>query len=357
MGHECAMLFRWGAPACAAWPRYAPASGDDALAHVAQIGPPVAAPPECGEVIASWEATTPPATWVEVQLRARVAGRWSRFYRVAAWDTAARSSRRHSFAAQRDADAALATDTLRLATPTTAVQARVLLCAEEGAAPLPALTSLALCLTGPPAPAPSAPPSAHGVARLPLEGLPRFSQYAYAGGGDLCSPTALAMTLGYWCARTADPRLAPFCDPASVPDRVAPMVYDPVFGGAGNWAFNTAFAATLGLEAFVTRLCCLEQLARWTAAGAPVIASLAWQPGDLVNAPIPQSAGHLTVVVGVEGDTVLVADPAGADAGQVLRAYPAAQFVRCWQDHSAGAVYLIYPPGWPVPQPGPGDAW
>jgi hypothetical protein len=134
------------------------------------------------------------------------------------------------------------------------------------------------------------------------------------------------------------------------------MVYDQAWEGTGNWAFNTAYAASLGLTAYVTRLERLDQVARWTAAGVPVIVSLAWQPGELDGAP-GATAGHLNLITGFADGQALVAEPASRDMGQILRRYRVDQLQACWQRASGGAVYLVHPPGWPRPAPGPGDAW
>jgi hypothetical protein len=134
------------------------------------------------------------------------------------------------------------------------------------------------------------------------------------------------------------------------------MVYDPAWEGTGNWAFNTAYASSLGLTAYVTRMHSLAQVARWTDAGVPVVCSLAWKPGDLDGAP-GTTVGHLNLIVGFAGEHVLVAEPASRDMGQIMRRYRANQFYNCWQRNSNGAVYVIHPPGWPRPTPGPGDAW
>src|SRR5215211_6813492 len=81
------------------------------------LGPPTPANAPFTEAVPSWSAATPPGAWIEVQLRARRAERWTAFYRIAEWDSLGAGSRRHSFEAQRDADGRVATDTLVLAEP------------------------------------------------------------------------------------------------------------------------------------------------------------------------------------------------------------------------------------------------
>jgi hypothetical protein len=155
------------------------------------------------------------------------------------------------------------------------------------------------------------------------------------------------MVMAYWSGMLGDARL----------DRDVPTVaagtYDPVYRGHGNWPFNTAFAASAGLQAFVSRAQSLRDVEPWLAAGVPVIASLGWANGDLPEAPIVSTNGHLLVITGIthSGD-VIVNDPAADPRkGQsVLRVYNRASFESLWLAHSGGTVYLIYPPGWAVPQ-------
>ncbi len=374
-------LIRWDADALTQWAHETPTSADGPAARVVLGGPLVAAH-NVGTIIPTWAAVTPPGSWVEVQVRVCLGAADGQVFRIAAWDSAASASRRTSFAAQHGPAGHLSTDTLLLSRPAETLQARVLLCAEPGAA-LPTIESLALCLTAQAAEArPSAvscqlsavscQPSADSrqptavssqlsadsrqpsALRLPL----LLSQYlSFPKYGHLwCSPTSLAMVLAYWHERTGDAHLAPFLAPESVSATVAPMVYDPGWGGTGNWAFNTAFAGALGLTAYVSRMHSLAQLARWTNAGVPVPLSMRWEPGELDGAA-GRSAGHITVVTGFVGDRVLMAEPAARDLATIVRSYRADQLYACWQRASEGVVYLIHPQGWPTPKPGDGDAW
>jgi predicted ATPase len=354
-------LARWQSIDIEDWPLEPPPAGVDTAVQAMLLSPQALPTIPCTTVIPSWSAETPAGTWLELQLRARVGKQWTTFYRVVVWDSLLAQSRRSSFAPQQDEHGLMETEILRLLAPASAVQARVLLCSQQPQTLLPTLHSLTLCMSV----------REHTFADLagiitasplqtvaPLD-VPCFSQYQFAGGDSgWCSPTALAMVLGYWYRQTQEPRLQPFVSPDSVAERVAPMVFDAAYDGTGNWAFNTAYAALHGLEAYVTQVGTLQQLARWLQAGVPIICSLAWKRGELDHAPVPESSGHLLVVVGfVDGGAVRVADPAGGDATQVLRTYRADQFLRCWQRHSSGAVYVVYPHGWQIPPPGADDAW
>jgi hypothetical protein len=293
------------------------------------------------EAIPSWSAATPPGSWIEVQLRARREGRWTAFYRIAQWDSLREGSVRRSFDTQRDADGRVATDTLALAGPAEAIQPRLVL---HYADEQPVIRALWVAL--------SAPAERVGLRHdfTPRELLvPPRSQMAYPNGRNICSPTSVSMLLAYWHAQTGDARLAPFADPSAVSNLVAPQVYDPVYDGHGNWGFNTAFAAGFGLDAYVARLGGLDELERWIAAGVPVVISAAWASGELANAPIPSSNGHLLIVCGFDKrGQVIVADPRGERESEVRRVYDAGQLTAAWQRNSGGTVYLIYPHGWPT---------
>jgi hypothetical protein len=308
-------------------------------------GPEQASPAPCTAAIPSWIAETPPGSWIEVQLRARTAGRWTNFYRIARWDDQSAGGARRSFPAQRDAGGQVDTDTLSLASAADAIQPRVLLYS-AGDRPQPALRALRVALTAPGALKQQS-SATYAACELPV---PPRSQMAYPHGSRICSPTSISMLLAYWHARTGTASLAPFADRAAVSQLVAPHVYDPVYDGYGNWSFNTAYAAAQGLDAYVACLDNLGQLEGWLAAGVPVVISVAWKAGELTHAPIAASGGHLLIVAGFdEAGRVIVADPRAETEAQVRRVYDAGQLETAWQNNSNGMVYLIYPHGWPVP--------
>jgi hypothetical protein len=161
--------------------------------------------------------------------------------------------------------------------------------------------------------------------------VPAFSQYLAARPGERgwCSPAALAMLLAFWGA------------PRTVPE-VAAAVYDAAYAGAGNWAFNAAFAGTLGFAAATAYLRDLVHVRRFLAAGIPLALSIAWRQGDLPAAPLPASAGHLVIVRGfTEHGAVLINDPAQPC---VCVDYSREAFERAWLGHG-GVAYLVAPRG------------
>ncbi len=287
------------------------------------------------DLIPSWNAETPPGTWIDVRLRARRDGRWTAWYVLGEWSS---DGPRRSVTGQDDAGARVLTDTLALRGPAQGYQIGLTLhSADAGAAPS---VSLAAVLASRRSPSPRA-VGGDPRARSATLAVPERSQLAYPGGGEVwCSPTSTSMVLAYWAALLGRPELD-----RPVPE-VAAGTYDPVYDGHGNWPFNTAYAARPGLVAYVSRFSSLDQVERWIEVGVPVVASLAWGPGELANVPIATTDGHLLVIVGFSNGAVIVNDPAGDPRrGQtVRRSYPRDQFEALWL-RAGGTVYLIHPPG------------
>jgi hypothetical protein len=132
---------------------------------------------------------------------------------------------------------------------------------------------------------------------------------------------------------------------------VAEAVYDPASGGCGNWSCNVAFAASLGLDAVVTRLSSLPRARPLLVAGVPLVASIVAGPGALPGFPLEAgTGGHLVVLAGetAEGDPI-VYDPAARGAAAVRRVYPRRAFESAWLGGSRGTAYVVRLPSHPVP--------
>ena len=189
--------------------------------------------------------------------------------------------------------------------------------------------------------------------------VPQFSQMVhsgefaqYGGGGEAwCSPTSTAMVLGYY-GRLPSASSYAWVGPRADPwvDEVARRTYDADYEGTGNWPFNTAYAASRGLDAFVTRLRSLTEAESLVAAGIPVIASVSFSNGALYGAPISSTAGHLLVIVGftATGD-VIVNDPAASSNAGVRRTYNRAQLESAWLGGSGGTAYVVHDAAHPLP--------
>ncbi|MBD5635304.1 MAG: C39 family peptidase, partial [Candidatus Eremiobacteraeota bacterium] len=119
-----------------------------------------------------------------------------------------------------------------------------------------------------------------GIVALPAVELdvPRCSQYesAYPSERGWCAPASLAMLLAYRDY------------PIDVPI-VAREVFDSRYGGTGNWAFNAAFAGTLGFPSAVLHVRDLGAAHAFLADDIPLALSIAWENGALPGAPLPRS--------------------------------------------------------------------
>ena len=277
-------------------------------------------------LVASWNADTPPGTSIEADVRARIGDRWTNWYIMGRWAGPGTGS---SVDHQKDADGDVDVDTLRLNAPANAAQMRVRF---TGAGDTVArLTLASLCWENPAAPAPAPPALVDGWARtLPVPPSSQMVQ-ACSNPGSICSPTSLSMVLRY-------------CGVACQPLDAVRGVHDTASDMYGNWPLNTAYAGSCGCPSFVARFTCLEQVQNEIAAGHPVITSIRFSKGELAGAPISRSRGHLVVVVGfTPAGNVVVNDPAAPSEASVRRVYLRDQFTHAWIGGSGGIVYLVAP--------------
>ncbi|WP_210650108.1 C39 family peptidase [Nocardioides sp. SYSU D00065] len=301
------------------------------------------------DLVPSWEATTPGRSLVRVEVRGRGAdGRTGTWDTVADWGLTNRPVARTTYSGQADDLGAVSVDTWRAASTVTSWQVRVTLMRPRGSRLAVSLERVgAVASADASAPRPTSAPGPAAGTVLPV---PVYSQMVHSGhypqwggGGEAwCSPTSTAMVLAYYgISPTPTGIAAGHADP--VVDHTAKMVYDHGYDGTGNWAFNTAYAATLvGGDSYVTRMRDLREAEDHIAAGVPLIVSIAFGRNQLAGAPISASNGHLLVVVGFEADgDVVVNDPAGATNGEVRRVYDRAQFERLWIAASGGTAYVI----------------
>ena len=77
--------------------------------------------------------------------------------------------------------------------------------------------------------------------------------------------------------------------------------------------------------------------------GLPVIASVRYAAGELGGAAIAETTGHLVVLTGLDGDSVLVNDPAAPSAHGVPRRYRLTDLARVWLERN-GVGYVLFPP-------------
>ena len=308
--------------------------------------PVVNTPAGFDRLVGSWDAFTPPGTWLELHVRVLQDPGWSHWYAMPIWASDGGTVRRHSVDGQKDERADVQTDTLvpSAGLPPSAYQLEMtLFSATLGVSPQVKLVNASTAA----APAPAGGLTGGVELTVPRRSqmLPAYRSLGFGGGGEAwCSPTTTSMIMAYWAGVLHLPQLD-----LPVP-QVAAGTYDYTYRGAGNWPFNTAFAASYGLTAYVDRFTSFDQIEPWIRAGVPIAISIAFKPGELPQAPIPSSPGHLLVVRGFEpGGDVIVNDPVAPNDAQVRMVYDRAQLERVWQHGSGGTVYVIYPPGWQTP--------
>jgi hypothetical protein len=149
-------------------------------------------------------------------------------------------------------------------------------------------------------------------------------------GARICSPTSVAMVLGYW-GRPAAPTV------------LAAEVFHPGLDIYGVWPAAVRAAAARGVAGYLLRF------PDWSAArwcldrGIPIVASVRYGAGELTGAAVAATPGHLLVLVGWDDGHVLVNDPASPTAAGVPRRYDADEFGRVWLARG-GVGYVLFDP-------------
>ncbi len=311
-----------------------PSYGQDLVLTYPNIRPGI----DFNEIIPSWNVGRAANASIKVELRARggeVAGKW---YTLGNWSLDHELSPRVSLNGQKDENANVLTDTLRLAKPGSTVDLQVTLrTLREGERARLKLLTLSFASTGNPTASKSEGSAAWGKV---IE-VPQKAQGNYPNGGVLCSPTSVSMVLGHYANTLNRPQLD-----RDVPE-IQSSVWDQVYKGAGNWPFNTAYVGSFeGMRSYVSRLGSIADLEAWIDGGFPVICSVSF---DLIRGRelSPQESGHLVVLVGFasNGDPIFN-DP--ARKGQVRMTYKREDFEKAWL-YSKRTVYLVHPEGAKIP--------
>lgn len=314
------------------------------------------------ELIASWNARTPGRSWLAVEARVQVAGQWAPWLTLARWcelDPAAGGGiTRTTVPGQVAGGVRVVVDTLCSAEPFDRWQLRVV-----AHTPLGEHEWLTVTLVGAAVSALVGHEPAGPASGVPVElDVPPLSQRRHVdtfpqwdnGGQSWCSATSTAMVLRHWHAAPTAAESA-WVGHATDPEvvHVVRGVFDADYGGAGNWAFNAAYAGTRGLRAHVTRLRGLAEAESFVRAGVPLVASVAFTRGELPGAGY-DTKGHLLTIVGftAHGD-VVCNDPNSHEIpsnDEVRVVFPRAEFERVWAGGRGGLVYVVHPHGHPLPE-------
>lgn len=309
---------------------------------VTLTSPIIKAPILWNEFVLSWNCVTPAGTWITFEVQALEQRHKTKFYTMGVWSEDVAKHERTSVPHQNDADAKVKSDTLVLTQKAAGAVVRVTL---HGApnTPAPELKLLGLSFTDTTVKLASLPPNKAAWGKILT--VPEKSQNSYPQEKGWCSPTSLSMVLNLWSQKLNRPEMA-----LDVPE-IAASIFDPNFGGTGNWPFNTAFAGKFpGMRAYVSRFSDISELEDWIVAGVPVIISAPYNlmaPGRHAT-----GNGHLTVCIGfTEDGDVVINDPAtNLEKGQHVRhIYKRADVEKAWAA-SHRTVYVVYPEGTKLPE-------
>ena len=157
------------------------------------------------QLIASWSATTPRNSWVEVRVRVTDGATTGRWQVLGRWASKDKHVERTSVPGQSDALGRVDVDTWKATTAATGYQLQARLMRRAGATSgPPTISTLGAMVSALPASTTgiSTPAAALGT----VLNVPTYSQMIhagefpqYGGGGEAwCSPTSLSMVLGYY---------------------------------------------------------------------------------------------------------------------------------------------------------------
>ncbi|OGR46974.1 MAG: hypothetical protein A2X33_10240 [Elusimicrobia bacterium GWA2_51_34] len=161
--------------------------------------------------------------------------------------------------------------------------------------------------------------------------VPSYSQMRQhvSYSGDICSPVSLAMVMNYYGQK-------------ELPLETAAAVLDGPENIYGNWTFNTAYAGSKGLYAFLTRINSIAEAEAYLSRGITLIASVTFGPDELKNSPLKKTKGHLLVIKGFDAKgNVLANDPAAPEEKTVERVYNRGEFARAWLKNKYGTAYAV----------------
>jgi Peptidase_C39 like family len=305
------------------------------------------------ELVASWNAQTPAGTYITVSMSAaRGDGTFTKWYAMGIWAYGDGDIQRTSVGGQGDADGYVSIDTFFAKDhPLYGYRLKVELHG-SGAT----VTRLGAVASDPVNTNPYVPSTTTMTRAVDLH-VPSYSQEIHAGeypqfdgGGEAwCSPTSTSMVVAYWGkGPSRNDYSYVYRDYPNVVDPwidyAARYTFDYHYHGAGNWPFNTAYAAHFGLESEVTQLHSLAEAEQFIKAGIPLVASIAFEPNKLDGFLFRGTDGHLLVIGGFTAEgNVISYDPASSSDATVRHVYDRAQFEKAWMAATGGIVYVIHP--------------
>jgi hypothetical protein len=173
-------------------------------------------------------------------------------------------------------------------------------------------------------------PGLAGRAHAAAIDVPRRSQMTAAPAirRRICSPTCVAMVLEHYGVSSAIHDIAESCHDGDA------NIY-------GSWPLAIHTASRHGVLGALEAFTSLDDAAPLLWQGIPIIASIDFDTGELLGAPLERSAGHLVVVTGLDEYRVFVNDPAADDDAGVARSYDRRQFATAWLDRRGVGYVLV----------------
>lgn len=271
------------------------------------------------EIVVSWNGLTPGHSVLKIEVQLRVNGEWSNFYPIALWNQYYTGG---SFS-KEDQLAKTAIDVVQVKEPNLADAYRMRVWLRRTSfQEMPRLTGLFATTRD----------THHfklhlsqGIAPIELD-VPERSQMiqhkAYAN--LICSPTSCGAVLAYYGIHVPT-------------DQMIWQVYDKTAGIFGNWPFNTAAVGAYGFTARVEFIEDLYEALKEVEAGRPIITGIRYGEGQLENAAIAKTDGHIITIVGYEDGYLIVNDSAALTNDEVRRKYRVDQFLNV----CSGVFYRI----------------
>jgi hypothetical protein len=315
-GLDAAALARVAPPSCLRGVGDAGVARRDGDDVVLDLGP-WATRSAVAHLLPSFSPLTPVPPAFRFEVSARADGAWSPWVASVTLGSA-------EFPALPAAAAPLAVDVDELSTsrPLEAVRLRV-----RCRGPLPEVWLAALSAAGGDSAGAAAP--IDGGARLRVPALCQSVEDP-AIAMRICSPTSVAMVLGYWG------------HPAAA-SAVAADVFHPATDRYGVWPAAIRAAAARGVAGYLLRFPDWPAAAWCLSRGIPIVASIRYGAGELSGAALDATSGHLIVLTGYEDGSVLVNDPAAPTPDAVPRRYRRDELTHAWLDRR-GIAYVLFDP-------------
>ena len=146
----------------------------------------------------------------------------------------------------------------------------------------------------------------------------------------ICSPTSVAMVLAHWGA------------PAS-PVALADDLFHAPTDSYGVWPAAVRAAGRRGVAGYLLRFPDWPSAAWCLVRKLPIIASVRYAAGELTDAPLSETSGHLLVLTGGDRTHVFVNDPVASTVAEVPRRYALEEIERVWIGR-AGVGYVLFAP-------------